>query len=233
MSTVARVEDRPVPWGGDRHAIAFDDARTPRGRRRASSALGSGSSSRSSDASPIAEPVLEQRRRPALVAEEPGRADEDHERADDAGGDDATLVRLGHPRPGRRAGRGSPRSDGGGTAGAGPAGTTCRRRPSHHPGPCCWSLMAAHRAPYDARRAHPRRLLRLRRGDPVQPVRRLQRASRRPRGLPVDFIRTINATDPDTNAWARFERSEVSFDEFCDLFEAECRAQGRRWPRGS
>ncbi len=45
-------------------------------------------------------------------------------------------------------------------------------------------------------------------------------------GLPRDFIRTINSTDPDTNAWARFERSEVSFDEFCDLFEAECRAQG-------
>lgn len=45
-------------------------------------------------------------------------------------------------------------------------------------------------------------------------------------GLPHDFIRTINATNPDTNAWARFERSEVAFDEFCDLFEAECRAQG-------
>ena len=45
-------------------------------------------------------------------------------------------------------------------------------------------------------------------------------------GLPRDFIRTINATDPDTNAWARFERSEVAFDEFCDLFEAECREAG-------
>ena len=45
-------------------------------------------------------------------------------------------------------------------------------------------------------------------------------------GLPVDFIRTINSTNPDANAWARFERSEVSFDEFCDLFEAECRGQG-------
>ncbi len=46
------------------------------------------------------------------------------------------------------------------------------------------------------------------------------------RSLPHDFIRTINATNPDTNAWARFERSEVGFDEFCELFEAECRAQG-------
>lgn len=45
-------------------------------------------------------------------------------------------------------------------------------------------------------------------------------------GLPRDFIRRINATNPDTNAWARFERSEVGFDEFCDLFEAECRDQG-------
>ena len=44
--------------------------------------------------------------------------------------------------------------------------------------------------------------------------------------LPRDFIRTINASDPDTNAWARFERNEIAFDEFCDLFEAECRAQG-------
>jgi putative hydrolase of the HAD superfamily len=45
-------------------------------------------------------------------------------------------------------------------------------------------------------------------------------------GLPRDFIRTINSTNPDANAWARFERSDVTFDEFCDLFEAECREQG-------
>jgi putative hydrolase of the HAD superfamily len=46
-------------------------------------------------------------------------------------------------------------------------------------------------------------------------------------GLPTDFIRGINSTNPDTNAWARFERSEVAFDEFCELFEAECREQGQ------
>jgi len=46
-------------------------------------------------------------------------------------------------------------------------------------------------------------------------------------GLPRDFIRSINATNPDANAWARFERSEVAFEEFCDLFEAECREQGQ------
>jgi putative hydrolase of the HAD superfamily len=41
-------------------------------------------------------------------------------------------------------------------------------------------------------------------------------------GLPRDLIRTVNATNPDTNAWAKLERSEVGFDEFCALFEAEC-----------
>jgi putative hydrolase of the HAD superfamily len=46
-------------------------------------------------------------------------------------------------------------------------------------------------------------------------------------GLPCDFIRGINATDSDTNAWARFERNEVAFAEFCDLFEAECLAAGQ------
>jgi putative hydrolase of the HAD superfamily len=46
-------------------------------------------------------------------------------------------------------------------------------------------------------------------------------------GLPEGFIRTLNATNPDTNAWARFERSEVDFDEFCDLFEAEAKAAGQ------
>lgn len=49
----------------------------------------------------------------------------------------------------------------------------------------------------------------------------------RDNGLPKDFIRTLNATNPDTNAWARFERSEVPFDEFCDLFEAEAKAMGQ------
>ena len=47
-------------------------------------------------------------------------------------------------------------------------------------------------------------------------------------GLPIDFIRTVNSTNPDVNAWARFERSEVPFPEFCDLFEAECRAAGQQ-----
>ncbi len=45
-------------------------------------------------------------------------------------------------------------------------------------------------------------------------------------GLPPDTIRSINATDPDTNAWARFERREVDPDEFCALFEAEAADRG-------
>ncbi len=47
-------------------------------------------------------------------------------------------------------------------------------------------------------------------------------------GLPVDFIRGVNATDPDTNAWARLERNEVTLDQFVAAFEAEALAQGHR-----
>ena len=48
----------------------------------------------------------------------------------------------------------------------------------------------------------------------------------REHGLPPGSIRRLNATDPDTNAWARLERSELTFDEFCDAFEAEAAATG-------
>jgi putative hydrolase of the HAD superfamily len=46
--------------------------------------------------------------------------------------------------------------------------------------------------------------------------------------LPEGTIRTINATNPDTNAWAHFERSDVTFEHFCELFEAEAAAIGHR-----
>lgn len=49
-------------------------------------------------------------------------------------------------------------------------------------------------------------------------------------GLPRDFLRTVNATDPDTNAWARFERSELDLDAFDAAFEAESRAAGHAVP---
>jgi putative hydrolase of the HAD superfamily len=45
-------------------------------------------------------------------------------------------------------------------------------------------------------------------------------------GLPDGFIRKLNATEPDTNAWARLERSEVDLAGFAELFEAEARAAG-------
>lgn len=45
-------------------------------------------------------------------------------------------------------------------------------------------------------------------------------------GLPEGFIRGLNATNPDTNAWAQLERSEVDFDEFCILFEKEATEAG-------
>jgi putative hydrolase of the HAD superfamily len=48
----------------------------------------------------------------------------------------------------------------------------------------------------------------------------------REHGLPEGFIRGLNATNPDDNAWARMERNEVSIPEFCELFEAEARAAG-------
>ncbi|WP_375250559.1 HAD-IA family hydrolase [Sphingomonas sp.] len=48
----------------------------------------------------------------------------------------------------------------------------------------------------------------------------------RERGLPHDLIRRINATDPDTNAWARFERAEIGAAGFDEDFAAEARALG-------
>ncbi|HEX4986665.1 MAG TPA: HAD-IA family hydrolase [Burkholderiales bacterium] len=41
------------------------------------------------------------------------------------------------------------------------------------------------------------------------------------RGLPDNFLRGINARNPDTNAWARFERSELSPAEFDAAFAEE------------
>ncbi|HEV7234460.1 MAG TPA: HAD-IA family hydrolase [Sphingorhabdus sp.] len=46
------------------------------------------------------------------------------------------------------------------------------------------------------------------------------------RGLPRDFVRAVNSTNPDNNAWARFERAECSAAEFDTLFAAEARALG-------
>ncbi len=47
-------------------------------------------------------------------------------------------------------------------------------------------------------------------------------------GLPVGLIRTINSTNPDDNAWAKLERSEVDPAGFAQLFEAEALALGHQ-----
>ena len=59
---------------------------------------------------------------------------------------------------------------------------------------------------------------------PFEAFRLYERAA----GLPEDFIRMLNARNPDTNAWARMERSDVSLVEFVALFEAEAEAHGHR-----
>lgn len=50
------------------------------------------------------------------------------------------------------------------------------------------------------------------------------------RGLPVDFIRRINATDPNDNAWARFERAEIDAHAFDALFGEEAARLGHALP---
>ena len=56
------------------------------------------------------------------------------------------------------------------------------------------------------------------------------------RGLPDGFIRQVNSTNPDANAWARLERSELTGAEFDAAFAAESAAlghevSGQRHPR--
>ncbi len=45
-------------------------------------------------------------------------------------------------------------------------------------------------------------------------------------GLPNDIIRRINSINPDSNAWARIERSEIDAAGFDALFAAEAAALG-------
>ena len=46
------------------------------------------------------------------------------------------------------------------------------------------------------------------------------------RGLPHDFVRSVNSANPDDNAWARFERAEIDADGFDAAFSAEAEALG-------
>lgn len=57
---------------------------------------------------------------------------------------------------------------------------------------------------------------------PFEAFNRLEEA----RGLPRDFIRGINATNPHENAWAKFERAEIDLAGFDLAFAAEANAAG-------
>lgn len=57
---------------------------------------------------------------------------------------------------------------------------------------------------------------------PFEAFNRLEAA----RGLPKDSVRRINATNPDTNAWARFERAEIDAAAFDTAFASEAQALG-------
>lgn len=48
--------------------------------------------------------------------------------------------------------------------------------------------------------------------------------------LPENFLRTVNSTNPDENAWAKLERSEVDLNEFDRLFLEESNALGHAVP---
>lgn len=52
------------------------------------------------------------------------------------------------------------------------------------------------------------------------------RAYERDHGLPHRFLSEVVLADPEHGAWSRLERGELSFDEFCDAFDAECAAHG-------
>jgi putative hydrolase of the HAD superfamily len=54
------------------------------------------------------------------------------------------------------------------------------------------------------------------------------RCFERSQGLPEDFLRRVNATNPDSNAWARFERSELTLEQFDAAFADETVAAGHR-----
>ena len=49
-------------------------------------------------------------------------------------------------------------------------------------------------------------------------------------GLPQNFIRTVNATNPLDNAWAKLEQSKVGAEEFDGLFREESKALGHEVP---
>jgi putative hydrolase of the HAD superfamily len=59
---------------------------------------------------------------------------------------------------------------------------------------------------------------------PFEAFRRFEREQ----GLPKDFLRAVNARNPDINAWARFERAEIDAAAFDEAFAVESAAIGTR-----
>ena len=53
----------------------------------------------------------------------------------------------------------------------------------------------------------------------------------RSRGLPIDFIRSVNTRNPDTNAWARIERQEVDAGHIRRAVRRRIRRTGPSHPR--
>lgn len=50
------------------------------------------------------------------------------------------------------------------------------------------------------------------------------------KGLPLNIIRSVNATNPDSNAWALLERNDISPAQFDAQFADESEALGHRIP---
>ncbi|MCZ6502813.1 MAG: HAD-IA family hydrolase [Gammaproteobacteria bacterium] len=63
---------------------------------------------------------------------------------------------------------------------------------------------------------------------PFEAFNRFEKAT----GLPENFIRSINAANPETNAWAQLESSQISVNEFDIMFADEALARGHE-VRGS
>lgn len=61
---------------------------------------------------------------------------------------------------------------------------------------------------------------------PLEAFREYERRN----GIPEGFIVRVNSTNADGNAWARIERSDVTLEQFDDLFADESAALGHRIP---
>lgn len=61
---------------------------------------------------------------------------------------------------------------------------------------------------------------------PLEAFREYERSN----AIPEGFIVRVNSTNPDDNAWARIERSELTLEQFDEAFAIESEALGHRIP---